>query len=125
VDGSTPKRHSAYLSKGRGRLAVFTNDLSPGSHELVLTVLSERNSRSSGNWIRINAMMSNPPAAATGIAAPRRASPMAAVRNPLPRNFSDGNILLSRPGTTGEAHAIDWMNLQGRTTARFRGVSNP
>lgn len=61
VDGSTPTKASAYLSKNRGRLRVFTNSLGPGEHVLTLTVLPTKSAASTGTWIRINALMSNPP----------------------------------------------------------------
>lgn len=67
VDGSPATKASAYLSKDRGRLRVFTNSLEPGKHVLTLTVLSTKNAASTGTWIRINALMSNPPRASTSI----------------------------------------------------------
>ncbi len=71
VDGSPAVRASAYLSKNRGRLRVFTNSLAPGNHVLTLTILSSKNASSTGTWIRINALMSNPPRASTGISGTR------------------------------------------------------
>jgi lysophospholipase L1-like esterase len=116
VDGSAPVRHSAYLSKGRGRLAVFTNSLSPGSHELVLTILSERNASSSGTWIRINAMMSNPPVATTGLASPGRIAQAGKYGPGRTRllSLSQGKVLFSRSSAADAAFPTGWMTLDGR-----------
>lgn len=50
---------------------------------------------------------------------------MAAERYPYRMAFPDGNILMPRPGATGESQAIDGVNLNGRSAPQFRGVAIP
>ena len=63
IDGSAPKRASSWDSYAlrftRNNYAIFSDSLTAGEHELKFRVLSEKNSQSTGTWIRIGSILVN------------------------------------------------------------------
>ncbi|MBN2035451.1 MAG: SGNH/GDSL hydrolase family protein [Chitinispirillaceae bacterium] len=56
IDASASVKKTGYYSKSLGSYPVLTSKLAPGNHTLTMTILSTRNSASSGYYIRMGAL---------------------------------------------------------------------